>query len=137
VTGQRVSQYLIRVPAGMAREAAAHIRQHLADEAAEREAETPMFRFPTNDQPIDPLFWRPVAVVILAGVTSFVLGQRFSDQNDHKVERRPPRDSLSSAVEAIGRPLVTESAPGQPRYRLSFDRHREGWLRRAEPYIRW
>ena len=41
---------------------------------------------------------------------------------------RLPRGPLATAVGAIGRPLVTESAPGEPRYRLSVDRRREVWL---------
>ncbi len=122
------SLYLIRVPAGAAHDAAARIRQHLAEDSAEQEADPAVFRFSSHDEPFDPLFWRPVALVVLAGVASFVLGQRFSDRNDAKFERRPPRDSLASAVEAIGQPLVSESAPGQPRHRLSFDRQRGKWF---------
>jgi hypothetical protein len=121
------SLYLIRVPSGTAREAAARIREHLAEEETESE-ESRTFYFSTHGEANDPLFWRPVAVVILAGVASFVLGQRFSEQKEHKLERRPPRDSLASAVEAIGRPLVSEPVVGQPRHRLSFDRRREAWL---------
>jgi hypothetical protein len=30
-------------------------------------------------------------------------------------------------VGSIGRPLLTDSAPGEPRYRLSVDRRREVW----------
>jgi hypothetical protein len=120
--------YLIRVPARVAREAAAYIREYLAEEAAaERELEPASFQF-AQDQSIDPLLWRPVALIILAGVSSFVLGQRFSGQNDARIERRPPRDSLASAIDAVGRPFVTEPAPDQPRHRLSFDRRRETWF---------
>jgi hypothetical protein len=125
---RRTTLYLIRVPSRMASDAAAQIRQHLADDDPEGEPDGVAFRFSTHDEPADPLFWRPVAIVILAGVASFVLGQRFSEQKEHRVERRPPRDSLASAVEAIGRPLVTDPDAGQPRYRLSFDRRRQSWV---------
>jgi hypothetical protein len=57
-----------------------------------------------------------------------VLGQRFSNEQEHKVERRPPRNSLASAVESIGRPLISEPAAGQPHHRLTFDRRRETWF---------
>jgi hypothetical protein len=127
LTDRWTSLYLIRVPAGMASEAAAQIRQYLADEGAEREAESAAFRF-AHEQPMDPLLWRPVALVILAGVSSFVLGQRFSDQNEAKPDRRASRNSLLSAVDAAGRPFVSEPAPGQPRHRLSFDRRHETWF---------
>jgi hypothetical protein len=118
------SVWLIRVPRDQAQQAAAYIRQHLAEEAAEPDASAMGFRFSADTAQVDPLFWRPVALVVLAGVASFLLGQRFSDEH---VERRPPRGSLSSAIGAIGRPLITEPAAGQPRHRLSLDRGREIW----------
>jgi hypothetical protein len=127
ITDRWASLYLIRVPTGMAREAAARIRQYLADEESDGAPEATPFCFSTHDQSSDPLLWRPVAIVILAGVASFVLGQRFSEQKEHKAERRPPRNSLAAAVEAIDRPLVTEPAPGRPRYRLTLDRRRDAW----------
>ena len=114
--------WLIRVPRDSAQEAARHIREHLAEDAAEPESSAMGFRFSADAGQMDPLFWRPVALVVLAGVASFLLGQRFSDQ---PAERPPMRGSLSSAVGAIGRPLVTEPAAGRPRHRLSLDRRRE------------
>jgi hypothetical protein len=117
--------YLIRVPSDSAREAAARIREHLVEDAEEADTAVMGFRFSADSQAIDPLLWRPVALVVLAGVASFLLGQRFSEPN---VERRLPRGSLSTAVGAVGRPFVTESAPGQTRYRLSFDGRRQNWL---------
>jgi hypothetical protein len=127
ISDRWASRYLIRVPTGMAHEAAARIRQYLAEEDSDGEPEDSTFCFSTHDQSSDPLLWRPVAIVILAGVASFVLGQRFSEQKEQKAERRPPRNSLAAAVEAIDRPLVTEPVPGRPRYRLIFDRRSEAW----------
>jgi hypothetical protein len=115
------------VPSGSAQEAAAQIRQYLAEEENDAESEPAAFFFSTSDQAADPLVWRPVVLVILAGVASFVLGQRFSDPKDHKIERRPARDSLAAVVEAIGQPLATDPQVGKPRYRLSFDRRCETW----------
>jgi hypothetical protein len=125
ISDRWASLYLIRVPTGVANEAASQIRQYLAEDDGESEA--PTFCFTTHDHSADPLLWRPVAIVILAGVASFVLGQRFSEQKEQKVDRRPPRNSLAAAVEAIDRPLVTEPTPGRPRYRLTFDRRRDTW----------
>ena len=124
LTDRWATIWLIRVPLDCAQEAAARIRQHLAEEAAEPESSAIGFRFSADTTQMDPLFWRPVALVVLAGVASFLLGQRFSDQ---PVEGRPLRGSLSSAVGAIGRPLVTEPEAGRPRHRLSLDRRREVW----------
>jgi hypothetical protein len=73
---------------------------------------------------MDPLFWRPVALIVLTGIASFVIGQRLSNQN---MGRPLASGSLPSTANRIGRPFVTESAPGQPRYRLSFDSRKQAW----------
>jgi hypothetical protein len=122
------SLYLIRVPAAAARDAAARIRQHMADLDAESDAEPSEFHFTAGEHTIDPLVWRPIALVILAGVSSFVLGQRFSERQDEKADRRPPRNALSTAMEAIDRPFVTEPAGGQAGHRLQFDQRRQSWI---------
>jgi hypothetical protein len=124
LTDRWATVYLIRVPSNLAPEAAAQIRRHMADEAADAEGAAMGFRFSADVATIDPLFWRPVALVVLAGVASFILGQRFSEPN---VDRRPPRGTLSTTLRAIGRPLTTEPAPGQARHRLSLDRRNELW----------
>ena len=66
-------------------------------------------RWPDERPALDPLVWRPVALVMLAGMASFVLGQRFAADRDSP---RPQRNSLATAMAAIGRPLVTEPAAG-------------------------
>jgi hypothetical protein len=71
------------------------------------------------------MFWRPVALIVLTGVASFVLGQRLSGHNPN---RRVPSHSLPSAIEEIGRPFMTEPVAGGPRHRLSFDSRRQVWL---------
>jgi hypothetical protein len=119
------AKFLIQVPAAAAHDAAAHIREHLRQDAVDGDDEGTLCRTADRGTSSDPLFWRAVALVVLAGTASFVLGQRFSDQD---AERRPPGDSLSSAISAIGRPLSTAPAPNQPRFQLSFDGHRESWL---------
>lgn len=121
--------YFIRVPRHLAAEAAARIRQHLAEDASSQDAHPGMFRFSDVDNTIDPTFWRPIALVVLAGVASFVLGQHFSDPNGR---RSAQGNSLSSVVDRIGRPLLSEPAPGKPRHRLSFDRQRDAWYLDAD-----
>jgi hypothetical protein len=122
------SLYLIRVPDSQAPRAAAQIRRHLTDDAAEYEAEPAGGGWLAEGHASDPLLWRPLALVVLAGVSSFVLGQRFSDRPDPKPERRPPRDLLVSAMESIDRPFVITPAPGQAGHRLQFDRRRQSWI---------
>jgi hypothetical protein len=116
------THYLIRVPAEFAQQAATQIRSHVAESAAEAEAES----FDDNSEPgpIDPAYWRPVVLVVLAGVTSFVLGRQTAVP---PIEPPPAPDSLAAAVGAVNRPLMTEPAAGGPRHRLSFDRPRRIW----------
>jgi hypothetical protein len=123
------AQYLIQVPAGEAVDAATHIREHVRQDAADGDDDVPLFRAHERGPSADPLFWRAVALVVLAGTASFVLGQHLSDQDG---ERRPAGESLASAISAIGRPLTTAPSPNQPRFRLSFDRQREGLLLEAD-----
>ena len=128
LTDAWATSYLIRVPSGSARDAADQIRQHLADDGADGESEPAGYHVSSGYQAVDPLLWRPIALVILAGVSSFVLGQRFSDRQDLKADRRPPRNSLSSTMAAIDRPFVIEPAAGKAGHRLHFDRHRQAWI---------
>jgi hypothetical protein len=117
--------YFIRVPSDRAADAAAWIRQQLTDDAtADGDGGSGQFRLSTMEEMIDPAFWRPVALVVLAGVASFMLGQQFSVRNGHRL---PLGNPLSSAVDRIGRPLVSEPAAGQARHRLLFDRRRAAW----------
>ncbi|MEX0643301.1 MAG: hypothetical protein WD468_11400, partial [Pirellulales bacterium] len=125
ITDRWATAYFIRVPSEQAPAAAAWIREQLAeDAAADSDGDLGRFRFSTMDESIDPAFWRPVVLVVLAGVASFVLGQHFSDPNGRRL---PSGNSLSTAVDRIGQPLVSEPAPGKPRHRLVFDRQREAW----------
>ena len=115
--------YLIRVPAEVAHEAAAQIRSHVVEAAAEEDA-TETFGYTGEVGPVDPAYWRPMAVIVLAGVASFVLGRQSAMP---QAERLPTPDSLAAAVDAIGRPFVTDAPPGKPRHRIFFDRSRRTW----------
>ena len=121
---RRTSQYLIRVPADLAQDAAALIRPYLSEDPPEKPPFLDAFRFSTGGRSDELLSWRPIAIAMLAGVAGFSIGQTLSDQN---VPRRASPNALSTAVGAIGRPLVTEPTPNQPRFRLSFDRRQQLW----------
>lgn len=114
--------YLIQAKPLEAQAAAARIRQHLADrEAYPEPAALPHW----DDRPaVDTALWRPVALVVLAGMVSFVVGQRFPADRE---SARPQRNSLARTVSAIGRPLVTEPAAGQPRHRLHYEWREKTW----------
>jgi len=117
------THYLIRVPSEMAPAAADQIRVHAGESAAETDAAN-TFGFTNDAGPVDLAYWRPMAVIVLAGVASFVLGRQSAIT---QADRLPPPDSLAAAVGAIGRPFVTEVPAGSPRHRIHFDRRRRTW----------
>jgi hypothetical protein len=123
LTDRWMVSYLLQAPPDVAPAAAARIRRHLA--------EIESYQEPDGDRPwdddrpgIDQALWRPVAMVILAGMASFVLGQKLAADRDPP---QPPRNSLSRAVSAIGRPLVTEPTPGLARHRLYYHGREQVW----------
>lgn len=123
MTDRWLASYLIQSPPHAAQAAAARIRQHLAEIESYQDPVAAV-AWPGEQPSLDPLLWRPMALVILAGVASFALGQRFAADRDPP---RPPRDSLASAMAAIGRPLVTEPAAGLPRHRLYYHVRDRSW----------
>ncbi len=122
LTDRWLVSYLIQSPPDDAQAAAARVRQHLAEIESYQE---PAANGDWSDArpTIDPLLWRPVALVVLAGMASFVIGQRFGADRDSQ----PHGNSLTGAVSAIGRPLVTEPAAGLPRHRLYFHPRDKAW----------
>jgi hypothetical protein len=122
LTDRWLVSYLIQSPPEAAQAAAAQIRQQLMEIESHQQPGAAE-HWPEARPPLDPLAWRPIALVVLAGMASFVLGQRLAVERDAK----PTRNSLSGAVSAIGRPLVTEPAAGLPRHRLDYHWRDEAW----------
>jgi hypothetical protein len=117
------SLYLIQVPSDCAEEAAVQIQRHRDDDMRNQDDDQ-SHPLPLSSQIMDPQFWRPVALIVLAGIASFVVGQRLSGQNG---DRPMASNSLPSIANQIGRPFVTEPAAGKPNYRLSFNSQQRAW----------
>jgi hypothetical protein len=115
--------YLIQSPPSAAPSAAARIRAHLAEIESYSDP-AGGDEWSQHAPPVDPQMWRPMALVILASVASFAIGQRFSVDRDPP---KPPRNSLAGAISAIGRPLATEPAPGLARHRLYYHWRDQAW----------
>jgi hypothetical protein len=124
VSDRWTSLYLIQVPSENAEEAAAQIQLH-RDDDVRNQGDINSHPAPLSSHLMDPLFWRPVALIVLTSIASFVIGQRLSGQNGG---RPLASNSLPSTANQIGRPFVTEPVAGKPRYRLSFDSQQEAWL---------
>lgn len=117
------AKYLIQVPDDLAQKAATQLQQYANEEPRFVEGDGQLFRH-SNNRAVDPLFWRPVALIVLTGIVSFLMGQKLTGQN---AARRAAPNSLPSTVNQIDRPFVTEPSPGNPRFRLSFDSRRQTW----------
>lgn len=128
-TDRWAAQYLIRVPSESAQPAAEHIRQYLTEEPPARPTVLDAFRLTLGGSANDPGSWRPVIAVLLVGVASFALGQRFSAAPP---PRRPARSDLAMTIAGIGRSFSTAPTANQPRYRLSFDPHEQQWTLDAD-----
>jgi hypothetical protein len=122
------SHYLIQGAPEFAGAAAAQIERHRNDDLREQ-SDDPSRPLPLSSQIMDPMFWRPVALFVLTGIASFVMGQRLSGQN---AGRPLASNSLPSTANQIGRPFVTEPVAGKPRYRLSFDARQQAWTLDAD-----
>ncbi len=118
------SLYLIQVPVENAEEAAAQIQRHRDEDVRNHHSDYQSYPLPLSSRVMDPQFWRPVALIVLTGIASFVIGQRLSGQN---AGRPLASNSLPSTANQIGRPFVTEPVGGKPRYRLSFDSRQQAW----------
>lgn len=126
VSGGWSAAYLIQVPTTNSQAAAARIRSHLADEAADDRYDYQQ-SFPDGaDDPVDVVFWRPVALMVIAGVASFILGQHLAAER-LPARQQLPRNSLPALVDGIGRSFVTEPVAGGPRHRLSFHHGQNCW----------
>jgi hypothetical protein len=116
--------YLIQVPAENAEEAATRIQSHRDDDVCGKDdVQSP--QLPLSSRVTDPLFWRPVALIVLTGIAGIVIGQRLSGL---KAGRPMASDSFPSQVNQIGRPFITEPVAGKPRHRLSYDARQQLWL---------
>jgi hypothetical protein len=119
------AQYLIRVPEDFSAAAANHVEQYLAEDLPGKRTLLQRMREQGQYLPRDQSTpWRPVLVVVLVGISSFLLGHQTSEQ----AGPRPARSNeLANAVSRVGRPFVSEPAANQPGYRLSFDGQQHLW----------
>jgi hypothetical protein len=151
IDGHWVSMFLLQAPADAAQRAAERIRDQLAQdevaaadsyldpppaaqtkappagrEHAPVEAGIPFGRLTREDTPA-PADWRPLALILLAGVAIVVIGLQLRESN-RRPAQPPTGPMLLRALEQIDRPFVSQPRPGDPRrYRLRFDGRRRIW----------
>lgn len=117
ITGAWAAGYVIATPTEEAAEAASILRPEA--QALEEDAELAAAE-DLDREVFQAVIWRPFALMALAGVVSFFLGQRFAEP-----ERSPRADPLVRAALAIGKPFYAQK--GGTQHRLSYDKKREHW----------
>lgn len=116
--------YVIQVPSEQVSQAAILLRQEAAAAVMEDGDDAWSDSKRVEDETL--VFWRPVALMALAGVASFVVGHRFATQSGDGQER-PYAESLVAAMEQLGRPLITEPRGDGARHRFVYHRHQRAW----------
>lgn len=120
INGAWLTDYIVQAPVEQLPRVAQVLRAEaaaIAEEEDDAEAATD-----ENDE-FRQVVWRPVALMALAGVVSFLVGQHLAT-----APQREGENALSEAFVGVGRPFYTESGPGGVRHRLTYDRRAARWL---------
>ncbi|MBN1851757.1 MAG: hypothetical protein JW829_03505 [Pirellulales bacterium] len=129
--GSWTSLYLLQVPAGDAEPSAHAIQEQLSLDETDSDVDSLLAGELAPEVPDDglgtPAFWRPVALIVFAGVALLFVGHRMRELRGP--DANPPHSpSLLRALEKIDQPFVSQPSPSNSkRYRITFDRHQHRW----------
>jgi hypothetical protein len=122
--GSWTSLFLIQVPDDVAQESADHLRTYL--EEADFSGSAAALADAADGSHRGGPVWRPLALMVVAGVAVLFIGQRMRELRARQHE--PSRAGLLTALEQIDRPFVSvEPGKGKGRFRLLFSRHAQLW----------
>lgn len=125
MSGNWYVTYVLQVPEHELENAAEILRR----ESEEFEREQPdygAFGEPADVEPVHLVFWRPVALMAVAGLATLWLGQRAADPRQRVVPNRSA-DALGAAIEAVGEPFVVTTETGRVRHRLRYHSGNRTW----------
>lgn len=120
IAGDWSRSYTLQVPAGSFSTATQILREEselLLGEQGEYDA----FGEPIDEEPVHLVFWRPVALMAVAGLATLWLSQRAPDPRPRVAPNRNAA-ALGAAIDSLGEPLVIKADQGQVRHRLRYDR---------------
>ncbi|WP_425398065.1 hypothetical protein [Aeoliella sp.] len=120
IGGEWTRSYTLQVPAGCLSDAKSILREE-SELILGEQREYGRFGEPIDDEPVHLVFWRPVALMAVAGLATLWLSQRAPDPRPRVAPNRNAA-ALGAAIDALGEPLVIETDRGQVRHRLRFDR---------------
>jgi len=126
VTGAWSPTYVLQVPAGDYPNAKALI----SDEASEANYEDSQYGGRDTDDPDEPLhlvFWRPVALMAVAGLATLWVSGRVVEHRQRAAPQRGDQ-ALGVAVDAIGQPFTVQTDTGRVVHRLRYAKANQTWL---------
>jgi hypothetical protein len=118
--------YLIQVSSHTATAARAQICEHLTGHGVALPNDQDQGVTGDEERSVSAVFWKPIALMVLAGMASFVVGQHLGVERAQP-GKPPPRSSLPAVIGSIGRPFATERIAGNPRQRLWFNNRQQSW----------
>ena len=125
MTGNWHVKYVLQVPADELETALAILRTE-AEEFEREQPEYDGFGEPVDDEPVHLVFWRPVALMAVAGLATLWLGQRAADPRQRVLPNRNAA-ALGSAIEAVGEPFVVTAETGRVHHRLRYRSANRTW----------
>ena len=126
VTGRWSVAYLVQVSSHRATAARAQICEHLSGREMDSSTDQDQELAGHEDRSVSPVFWQAIALMVLAGMASFMVGQHLGGA--HRQPDAVPRgSSLPAVVGSIGRPFETQSVAGNPGQRLWFNSRQQSW----------
>lgn len=112
--------YTLQVPARCFSDASTILREE-SELILGEQVEYDAFGEPIDNEPVHLVFWRPVALMAVAGLATLWLSQRVPAPHPRVAPNRSAA-ALGAAIDALGEPMVIESDRGQVRHRLRYDR---------------
>jgi hypothetical protein len=125
MNGSWSSTYVLQVPATMLEDAGEILRSE-AEEFEREQPEYDSFGEPIDDEPVHLVFWRPVALMAVAGLATLWLGQRVADPRPRVAPHRSAA-ALGAAMEAVGKPFVVTTDAGRVYHRLRYHSGNRTW----------
>ncbi len=129
-SGHWSSSYVLQVPR-VALTAAGEILRSEAEEFERDQPDCDRFGEPIDAEPVHMVFWRPVALMAVAGLATLWLGHRVAEPRPRVAPNRNAA-ALGSAIESVGEPFVVTSDTGRVHHRLWYRSANRTWYLEAD-----
>ncbi len=125
INGNWHSSYVLQVPAAQF-ELATTILRCEAEELERDQPDCDASGRVLDSEPDHLVFWRPVALMAVAGLATLWLGQRAADPRPRVAPNRGAA-MLGAAIEGVGKPFVVTTEEGRIHHRLRYRSANRTW----------